>query len=208
MHNLINQEPSLLMKILFDLFPVILFFIAYKMYDIYVATGVAIIATLVQVGYLYARHKRVEKIHLITLALIVILGGATILLQNEAFIAWKPTIVNWGFAAVFLASHYVFGSRPIVRRMMESLIQLPDQVWVKLSYMWIAFFIVSGLINLWVYYNFSLDAWVNFKLFGLMGMTFAFILIQGVYISRYTQEDKSEDSLEVSQPIEANKDTH
>lgn len=208
MHNLINQEPSLLMKILFDLFPVILFFIAYKMYDIYVATGVAIIATLVQVGYLYARHKRVEKIHLITLALIVILGGATILLQNEAFIAWKPTIVNWGFAAVFLASHYVFSNKPIVRRMMESLIQLPDQVWVKLSYMWIAFFTVSGLINLWVYYNFSLDAWVNFKLFGLMGLTFAFILIQGVYISRYTQEDKDEDSTELAQPIEANKDTH
>jgi len=196
------------MKILFDLFPVILFFIAYKMYDIYVATGVAIIATLVQVGYLYARHKRVEKIHLITLALIVILGGATILLQNEAFIAWKPTIVNWGFAAVFLASHYVFSNKPIVRRMMESLIQLPDQVWVKLSYMWIAFFTVSGLINLWVYYNFSLDAWVNFKLFGLMGLTFAFILIQGVYISRYTQEDKDEDSTELAQPIEANKDTH
>lgn len=187
------------MKILFDLFPVILFFIAYKMYDIYIATGVAIVATIVQVGYLYARYRKVEKIHLITLALIVILGGATILLQDEAFIAWKPTIVNWGFAAVFLASHYMFGNKPIVRRMMEGLIQMPDPIWMRLSYMWIAFFVFSGVINLWVYYNFSLDAWVNFKLFGLMGLTFAFILIQGLYISRYTQQDETENT-----PVEAN----
>ena len=182
------------MKILFDLFPVILVFSAYKMSDVYMATGVEIVATIVQVGYLYARYRKVEKIHLITLALIVILGGATILLQDEAFIAWKPTIVNWGFAAVFLASHYMFGNKPIVRRMMEGLIQMPDQVWARLSYMWIAFFVFSGVINLWVYYNFSLDAWVNFKLFGLMGLTFAFILIQGLYISRYTQQDETENT--------------
>jgi intracellular septation protein len=177
------------MKILFDLFPVILFFIAYKMYDIYVATGVAIIATIVQVGYLYARHKRVEKVHLITLGLIIVLGGATLILQDEAFIAWKPTVVNWGFALAFFASHYVFGGKPIIRRMMEGLIQLPDAIWSRLSYLWIGFFIFSGIINLWVYYNFSLDAWVNFKLFGLMGLTLVFIVIQGVYISRHTQEE-------------------
>jgi intracellular septation protein len=187
------------MKLLFDLFPVILFFIAYKMYDIYVATGVAIVATVFQVSYLYARYKKVEKIHLITLALIVVLGGATIILQDEAFIAWKPTVVNWGFALVFLASHYVFGNKPIVRRMMDSMIQLPDQIWIRLSYLWIGFFIFSGLINLWVYYNFSLDTWVNFKLFGLMGLTFLFILIQGVYISRYTKDE--EQTEETEQPV-------
>jgi intracellular septation protein len=195
------------MKILFDLFPVILFFIAYKMYDIYIATGVAIVATIMQVGYLYARYRKVEKIHLITLALIVVLGGATILLQDEAFIAWKPTVVNWGFAAVFLASHYMFGNKPIVRRMMDSLIQMPDQVWFRLSYMWIAFFVFSGIINLWVYYNFSLDTWVNFKLFGLMGLTFAFILIQGLYISRYTQQNDSEETTaEATQTVDIKKD--
>lgn len=182
------------MKLLFDLFPVFLFFIAYKMYDIYVATGVIIVATIFQVSYLYARHKRVEKIHLITLGLIVLLGGATLLLHDERFIAWKPTIVNWGFALVFLASHYVFGNKPIVRRMMEAMINLPDQIWIRLSYLWIGFFIFSGLINLWVYYNFSLDAWVNFKLFGLMGLTFAFILLQGLYISRYTQISNDEET--------------
>lgn len=176
------------MKLLFDLFPVILFFIAFKMYDIYVATGVAIIATIAQVAYMYGRHRRVEKMHLITLSLIVVLGGATLILQDETFIAWKPTVVNWGFALVFFASHYMFGNKPVVRRMMDQLIQLPDQIWIRLSYLWIGFFIFSGLINLWVYYNFSLDSWVNFKLFGLMGLTFVFIILQGLYISRYTQE--------------------
>ncbi|HEY9017967.1 septation protein A [Thiomicrospira sp.] len=182
------------MKLLFDLFPVFLFFIAYKMYDIYVATGVIIVATIIQVSYLYARHRRVEKIHLITLGLIVLLGGATLLLHDERFIAWKPTIVNWGFALVFLASHYVMGNKPIVRRMMDAMIELPDQIWIRLSYLWIGFFVFSGLINLWVYYNFSLDAWVNFKLFGLMGLTFAFILLQGLYISRYTQISNNEET--------------
>lgn len=182
------------MKLLFDLFPVFLFFIAYKMYDIYIATGVIIVATIIQVSYLYARHRRVEKIHLITLGLIVVLGGATLLLHDERFIAWKPTIVNWGFALVFLASHYVMGNKPIVRRMMEAMIELPDHIWIRLSYLWIGFFTFSGLINLWVYYSFSLDAWVNFKLFGLMGLTFAFILLQGLYISRYTQVSSDEET--------------
>lgn len=199
-----NFKTQKTMKLLFDLFPVILFFIAYKMYDIYVATGVAIVATIAQVSYLYARHRRVEKVHLITLALIVILGGATLVLQDEAFIAWKPTVVNWGFAAVFLASHYVMGNKPIVRRMMESMIQLPDEIWIRLSHMWTAFFVFSGVINLWVYYNFSLDAWVNFKLFGLMGLTFVFIIIQGIYISRHTPKEEEE---EQAVTVEADTDT-
>lgn len=190
------------MKLLFDLFPVFLFFIAYKMYDIYIATGVIIVATIIQVSYLYARHRRVEKIHLITLGLIVVLGGATLMLQDERFIAWKPTIVNWGFALVFLASHYVMGNKPIVRRMMEAMIELPDQIWIRLSYLWVGFFIFSGVVNLWVYYNFSLDAWVNFKLFGLMGLTFAFILLQGLYISRYTQISDEPDETTKPEPTE------
>lgn len=189
--RLLKSLVEAYMKLLFDLFPVILFFIAYKMYDIYVATGVVIVATLVQVGYLYFRHQRVEKIHLITLALVVLLGGATLVLQDEAFIAWKPTVVNWGFALAFLISHYVMGNKPIIQRMMGQLITLPQAIWFRLSYLWIGFFVFSGLVNLWVYYHFSLDTWVNFKLFGLMGLTLVFILIQGLYISRYTTEDNT-----------------
>lgn len=179
------------MKLLFDLFPVVLFFIAYKMYDLYVATAVIIVATFIQVGYVYLRHKRVEKIHIITLVLIIILGGLTLALQDEAFIKWKPTLVNWGFALVFLGSHYI-GQKTIIERMMSQAISLPDEIWVRLSWLWIAFFVLSGVTNLYVAYMFDTDTWVNFKLFGLMGMTLVFILIQGFYISRYIQESDSE----------------
>ncbi len=179
------------MKLLFDLFPVVLFFIAYKMYDIYVATGVIIAATIVQVSYLYIKHKRVEKIHIITLLLILVLGGLTLILQDENFIKWKPSIVNWGFALVFLGSHYI-GDRPIVERMMSQAITLPKEIWVRLSWLWIAFFILSGVVNLYVAFNYDTDTWVNFKLFGLMGMTLVFLIVQGLYISRYIQESDSE----------------
>lgn len=185
------------MKLLFDLFPVILFFIAFKMYDIYVATAVAIVASIAQVAYVYAKDKRVEKMHLITLALIVILGGATLIFQDEDFIKWKPTVVNWGFALVFLGSHYI-GQKPIIRRMMDQAITLPDRVWVNLSYMWVAFFIFSGVANIYVAYQFDTDTWVNFKLFGLMGLTLLFIIIQGLYISRYikTKDEETFDETE------------
>lgn len=177
------------MKFLFDLFPVILFFIAFKMYDIYVATAVAIAASVVQVSIVYLKHKTVEKMHLITLALIVVLGGLTLILQDETFIMWKPTIVNWGFALVFLGSHYI-GQKPIIRRMMDQAITLPDAAWLKLSYMWIAFFVFSGVVNLYVAYQYDTDTWVNFKLFGLMGMTLVFILLQGLYIARFMKDEE------------------
>lgn len=178
------------MKLLFDLFPVILFFIAYKMYGIYTATAVIIVASALQIGYVYLRHKRVEKMHVITFALILVLGGLTLVLQDEAFIKWKPTIVNWGFALVFLGSHYI-GQKPIVERMMGQAIRLPAQIWIRLSWLWIGFFILSGVVNLYVAYQYDTDTWVNFKLFGLMGMTLVFIVLQGLYISRYMEESDS-----------------
>lgn len=179
------------MKLLFDLFPVVLFFIAYKMYDIYTATVVIIVASIAQVLYFYIKHKRIEKMHIITLVLILVLGGLTLYLQDEDFIKWKPTIVNWGFALVFLGSHYI-GQKPIIKRMMGQMIQLPELVWGRLSWLWIAFFMLSGATNLYVAFNYDTDTWVNFKLFGLMGMTLVFIVIQGIYINKYMQESDSE----------------
>lgn len=176
------------MKLLFDFFPILLFFIAFKLFGIYVATAVAIAASVLQVGYVYLKNKRVENMHLITLALIIILGGATLIFHDETFIKWKPTIVNWGFALVFLGSHFI-GKKPIVRRLMDQALYLPEKVWNRLSYMWVVFFIFSGIANLYVAFNYDTDTWVNFKLFGLMGLTLAFILVQGVYISRYIQDD-------------------
>ncbi len=175
------------MKLLFDMFPVVLFFIAYKMYDIYTATAVIIAATIVQVLYVYIKHKRVEKIHVITLVLVVLLGGLTLILQDENFIKWKPTIVNWGFAVVFLGSHYI-GQKPIIQRMMDGMIGLPELVWNRLSWLWIGFFILSGVANIYVAFNYDTDTWVNFKLFGLMAMTIVFIILQGVYINRHMQD--------------------
>ncbi|MBD3754561.1 MAG: septation protein A [Gammaproteobacteria bacterium] len=179
------------MKLLFDLFPVVLFFIAYKMYDIYVATAVIIVATIGQVAYVYAKDKRVEKMHVITLVLILVLGGLTLVLQDENFIKWKPTIVNWGFALVFLGSHFI-GEKPIIERMMGQAVHLPPIIWTRLSMMWIAFFVLAGVLNLYVAFNYSTDIWVDFKLFGLMGLTLVFIVLQGFYISRYMQESDSE----------------
>lgn len=178
------------MKFLFDLFPVILFFIAYKLYDIYTATAVAIVAAMVQVFYTYMKHRRVEKMHLITAALILVLGGMTLAFHDETFIKWKPTLVNWGFAIVFWGSHYV-GERPIIRRMLGEALTLPEAVWTRLSMLWITFFFFAGLANLFVAYTFDTDTWVNFKLFGLMGLTLIFILLQGLYLAKYMEDEDS-----------------
>ena len=178
-------------KLLFDFFPVILFFIAFKMEDdpkrgIMVATGVIIAATLVQVGYMLLRHRRIERLHLVTLALVVVLGGLTLALDDERFIKWKPTLVNWGFALVFLGSQFI-GSRPIVRRLMESRVNLPDGAWTRLNLGWTGFFVFLGAINLFVAFRFSTDAWVEFKLYGVLGLTFAFIAGQTIWLMRQVQ---------------------
>ena len=182
------------MKFLYDFFPILLFFVTFKLYNdpqqgILVATAVAIVATFFQVGIFWWRHRRVEKMHLVTLALIVVLGGLTLLLEDEMFIKWKPTAVNWLFGLVFLASQYV-GEKPLVRRMMEANIQLPDPVWMRLNVSWVVFFTAMGFTNLYVVYNFDTDTWVDFKLFGLMGLTFAFIIVQALYLARHIKPDE------------------
>ncbi len=182
------------MKVLFDFFPILLFFVAFKLHDdpqqgILVATAVAIAATFVQVGIFWWKHHRVEKMHLVTLALIVVLGGLTLLLEDEMFIKWKPTAVNWLFAMVFLATQFV-GEKPLVRRMMEANVQLPDSVWLRLNLSWVLFFTAMGFTNLYVVYNFDTETWVDFKLFGLMGLTFAFVIAQAFYLARHIRPDK------------------
>lgn len=173
------------MKMLFDFFPILLFFVAYKLYNIYVATAVIIVATILQVAWTWFYHRRVENMHLITLAFVVVLGGATLLLHDEMFIKWKPTVVNWIFALVFLGSQFI-GSKPIVQRLMESQVAVTtEKVWVRLNLGWTSFFILMGCINLYVAYNFSTDFWVNFKLFGMLGFTVLFVLLQSAYLMQY-----------------------
>lgn len=176
------------MKFLIDFLPILLFFIAYKIYGIYVATVVAIAASVAQVGWSWLRHRRVEGMPLVTMALIVVLGGATLWLQDEMFIKWKPTVVNWLFALVFFVSQF-FGERTLVQRMMGKAITLPQAIWWRLNLAWSAFFFALGVANLYVVYNFDTDTWVNFKLFGLMGLTIAFVIVQAVYLSRHMPDD-------------------
>ncbi|MEJ2315622.1 MAG: septation protein A [Gammaproteobacteria bacterium] len=175
------------MKLLFDLFPVALFVIAYFLSDIFVATGILILATLIQVVWLKIRDGAVPRIHLVTLGLLLFFGGLTIVLQDPLFIKWKPTIVNWLFAAGFLVVP-LFGGKTLPERMMGSNIALGSQQWKRLNLAWVLFFILLGILNLAVAFNFSEAIWVNFKLFGLMGLTVLFALGQGFYIVRHTQD--------------------
>ena len=175
------------MKFLFDFFPILLFFIAFKTWDIFIATGVAIVATFVQVGLFWARHRRFERMHIITLVLIVVFGGLTIALRDETFIKWKPTILNWLFGAAFLGSQFI-GKKPLVQRMLETNFSLPDGIWGRLNMIWIVFFVIMGVVNLYVAYSFDTDTWVNFKLFGMMGLTIAFVIAQAFYLARYLPE--------------------
>ncbi len=154
------------------------------------ATAVAIIASILQVAIYWAKFRRFEKMHLFTLGIIVVLGGATLLLQDETFIKWKPTAVNWLFALVFLGSQFI-GKKNLVQRMMEASISAPEHVWLRLNISWVIFFITVGIANLYVAFNFDLDTWVNFKLFGVLGLTLLFVVAQGFYLVRYA-EDKPE----------------
>ncbi len=178
------------MKLLYDFFPILLFFIAYKMYDIYVATAVAIAAAAVQTAGFWIKHRRFEKMHLVTFGLLAVFGGLTIFLHDPLFIKWKPTVINWLFAVVFMGSHWI-SDKLLIERMMGHAIQAPRPVWVRLSWAWILFFIGIGLLNLYVAFNFSEETWVNFKLFGMLGITFAFVIGQAFYLGRYMEQENS-----------------
>lgn len=180
------------MKLLFDFFPVLLFFITYKFFDIYAATAVAIVASFLQVGISWFRTHKVEPMHLVTLLIIAVFGGATLYLQDELFIKWKPTVINWLFGIALLASQ-VFGERTIIERMLSANITLPQSVWRRMNLSWALFFLVLGGVNLFVLYTFDTDTWVNFKLFGILGLTFVFVLAQSFYLSRHIPEPNPED---------------
>jgi len=180
------------MKMLFDFFPVLLFFIAYKMYNIYVATAVLIAASALQTFSHRMIKGSFEKSHIITLLLVALFGSLTLALHDEVFIKWKPTAINWLFALVFIGSHFI-GTKTIIERMMGTNITLPPVVWSRLNVAWTLFFIVLGGLNLYVAFSFDTDTWVNFKLFGLMGLTFAFIIVQSLYLVPFLKEAEKED---------------
>jgi intracellular septation protein len=204
------------LKLLFDLFPVILFFVAYKIGSsnpdasaqlalsllgglvadgqvpaaqapILLATAVAIVASLLQVGFRVARRQKVEPMLWLSVAVILVFGGATIWLHDETFIKWKPTILYWLFGLILLAGR-LFWRRNLLQGILGAQIVVPPRVWEQLLWLWIVFFAVIGVVNLVVAFNFPTDLWVNFKLFGLFGLTLVFTLGIGLWLARHMKE--------------------
>lgn len=202
------------MKLLFDLFPVILFFVAFKYSEkspelaaswvasllgsatvdlkqapILLATIVVIAATVAQIIWVRLRHGKVDKMLWVSLALVSVFGSLTLIFQNEAFIKWKPTILYWVFAGSIGFSSFIL-KKNAIKAMLGEQLTLPESVWNRLSLSWVAFFLFMGCLNLFIAFNFTTDTWVNFKLFGGMGLLFVFIVGQGLLLSKYVQEDK------------------
>ena len=177
------------MKLLFDLFPVILFFIAFKAFDIYVATTAAIAATVAQIAWTRWRHGKVDVMLWVSFAIIGVFGGATLLLHDETFIKWKPTVLYWLFSAILLFSNLLF-NKNLMRALLHEKIALPLHVWNRLNLSWSLFFAALGFINLYVAFSYSTDAWVNFKLFGFTGLMAVFILAQSAWLAKYVDEKK------------------
>lgn len=187
-------------KLLFDFFPIVLFFLVYKMPEqfawlqvspltdaepLILATAILIPATLLQVVWSYIARRKIEKMHLVTLALVIVMGGATVLFKNPEFIKWKVTVANWLFALVFLGSEFI-GKKNVIERMMGAQLELPATIWTRLNLMWVGFFFICGVLNLIVAFSgyFTEEQWVDFKLFGMLGLTLVFVVLQGIYLSR------------------------
>lgn len=175
------------MQALLDFLPVIAFVIAYWLSDFHTAVLVIMAAMVIQVAVTWIITRTVSRMTLASAVLVVVLGGISLLLKNDLIFKWKPTILNWAFAIVFLGSQF-FGAKPVVQRLLQSVakdeISLVDHDWRTLNLMWVAFFLLSGAANLYVAYNFPENVWVNFKLFGLLGLTVLFVLAQAAWLAR------------------------
>ncbi len=188
------------MKFLFDLFPLILFFGAFKLYGIYAATLAAIIGSIVQVGMYWLKTRTFEKMHIITLVIILVMGGLTLFLKDDRFIKWKPTILYWIFSTIILGSQ-IIGKTTVMEKIMGKQIALPSPIWSKVNLSWGLFFLVVGFLNVYVAFYFGgsditeqarTDLWVNFKVFGLMALTLAFGIVQALIIAKHVTPEKEE----------------
>jgi intracellular septation protein len=175
------------MKFLFDFFPLLLFFAAYKIWDLFVATGVAMAATVAQIGWLLAKRRPIPAVMWTTLVLVLVFGGATILLDDKRFFMWKPTVLYWLFALMLGGAQALF-DKSLIKSLMGSQLDLPDAVWRRMSWNWALFFLAMGFANLYVMYQFSEETWATFKVFGATGLTFLFMLAQLPWLAKYVQE--------------------
>jgi intracellular septation protein len=177
------------MKLLLDFFPIVLFFAAFKLWGIYVATGVAIVATIAQIGWLRYSTGKVEPMQWLSLGIIVVFGGATILAHDDTFIKWKPTVLYWLMGGA-LAVGLLFFRKNLLKSLMGTQMQLPDAAWRAMNWSWVSFFAVMGVLNLWVAFNYDTDTWVTFKLFGGLGLMAVFVVGQALYLGRYLKDTK------------------
>ena len=185
------------MKLLLDFFPILLFFGAFKIWGIFVATTVAIVATLIQLAWMRYSTGRTEPMQWLSLGVIVVFGGATLIAQDETFIKWKPSVLYWAMGGALLVGQ-VFFRRNWLQSLMKSQMALPDHAWRVMLWSWCGFFAVMGVLNLWVAYHFDTDTWVNFKLFGGMGLMLVFVLAQAMYLGRFM--DSGEVTAEKPEP--------
>ncbi|HWI98913.1 MAG TPA: septation protein A [Burkholderiales bacterium] len=173
------------MKFLFELFPVALFFAAIQIWDIFVATAVAIVATVIQVGWLVARRKKVPSMLWASLVIIVVFGGLTLYLRDKTFILWKPTVLYWLFGIVLAGGALV--GRNLIRALLGEQITLPEPVWRRLNWSWVGFFAFMGALNLYVAYNYSEKIWASFKFFGGTGLMLIFVVAQSAFLAKYVE---------------------
>lgn len=179
------------MQFLIDFIPIIVFFVAYKLYGMYVATAAIMAVITVQIAVQWFTKRTVNKMLLVSGALVLVLGGITLALHDPLFIQWKLTIVDGLFAIAFLASQFI-GEKPLVERIMGHAIELPKKMWHQLNLMWVANFTILAVVNVYVIYNFSEEFWVGFKVWGTLGFTVLVALLQGVWISRYLPDDEAD----------------
>ena len=175
------------MKLLFEFLPLILFFVAFKLGDIYIATGVAIATAVVQFAWMRVRGQTISNMQWISLGVICVFGGLTLWLKDDRFIRAKPTVLYWICALSLLVGRVFFNANWLQKVMPANELPLPEAIWRRLTWLWIGFFTFMGCLNLYVGFfgNYSLDTWANFKVWWSMGIILAFSLAQGVYMARH-----------------------
>lgn len=175
------------MKLFFEFFPILLFFLVYKFLGIYAATASAIMVSGIQLFLTWLWDKRFDWMQGTTFLILLLLGGTTLFLHQEIFIKWKPTVINWILAAVFLISQLM--RKPLIKVVMQRSVQLPQKIWHQLNISWAIFWFFMGCVNLYIIYHFDTSTWVNFKLFGYLGVTAIFIILQAIYINRHLSQE-------------------
>lgn len=176
------------MKLLFDFLPVIFFYLTFELFGIYTATIVGMITAALQFFISWVLNRKIEFLYLFMLIIIFVLGGATLILQDDFYIKWKPTFANWLIAGTFLITQWM-GSSPLIEKIMGEHVHLPKLIWYRLNLIWVLFFLTLGLINIYVIYNFDTTFWVRFKVIGNFGLVIVFIILQAFYMSSHMENE-------------------